>query len=305
MSILKKIEKKTGIKDIIEILINSLSGSEINSMLLKLFQKRTFKITPASVLEEFNSNRFCIPSRLDPIFFKNEEIKWLQSAGETGFKPLLLSPLTPLGTCSSVALVDQNNIVSASRGTEIISDATNVLALKAASDIKKRNEYNKYCTTHRHVRGQYFTNPNFSAHFGLFCMATPGIDEGSFKFETEQLEEHLKYYLGMLIKDFSTTDILLKVFIRDNNTTFILKLEKILTEIKKRTGIKIEKENKRNDYYETIQFKYFIKHKGEYLDVADGGFVNWTQKLLSNKKQRLLISGAGLELIIKIVQGMI
>jgi hypothetical protein len=191
------------------------------------------------------------------------------------------------------------------RGTEIISDATNVLALKVANDIRELNEYNKYCTTHRHVRGQYFTNPLLSSHFGLFCMITPGKDEGSFRFEIEQLENHLEFYYSMLSGQFSPGDILLKIFIKNDNKIFTFKLEECLGKIESRTGLQIVKEKKRNDYYDELQFKYYIKYKDEYLDVADGGFVNWTQKLLSNRKQRLLISGAGLELIVKIEKDLI
>lgn len=299
-AILNKIEEKTGLKSLVEIIIKNLNGSELNSLLLELFRQRASGITPASVLEEFTKNRFCFPSQLDPIVLRQEEIKWLKSAKALGFMPVQLSPLTPFGTSSSVAFVDQNNIVSAARGTEIVSDATNVLALKAASDIKTNGEYNKYSTTHRHVRGQYFTNPHLFAHFLLFCMVTPGVDEGSYKFEAEQLKNHMEFYLEMLSGRFNSGDILLKVFIRDNNQKFLAGLDEILFMLRNRTGISVQKESKRNDYYETVQFKYFVKYKNEYLDVADGGFVNWTQKLLSNRKQRLLVSAAGLELIFNI-----
>ena len=37
--------------------------------------------------------------------------------------------------------------------------------------------------------------------------------------------------------------------------------------------------------------------RGTEHELADGGFTNWTQKLLSDKKERLLISGMGTERI--------
>jgi isocitrate dehydrogenase len=58
-----------------------------------------------------------------------------------------------------------------------------------------------------------------------------------------------------------------------------------------------------NAYYKLVQFKIFLKHKGSLIDLADGGFVDWTQQLLQNNKQRLLISGVGIELIYKIKNG--
>ena len=34
----------------------------------------------------------------------------------------------------------------------------------------------------------------------------------------------------------------------------------------------------------------------EGIELVDGGFVDWTQKLLGNKKERLLITGTGIDL---------
>ena len=34
---------------------------------------------------------------------------------------------------------------------------------------------------------------------------------------------------------------------------------------------------------------------GERLELVDGGFTDWTQQLLGNRKERLLITGIGLE----------
>jgi hypothetical protein len=50
-----------------------------------------------------------------------------------------------------------------------------------------------------------------------------------------------------------------------------------------------------NLYYPVIQFKLLIHLEDQWLDMADGGLVDWTQKLLHNKKNRMMISGLGLE----------
>lgn len=41
---------------------------------------------------------------------------------------------------------------------------------------------------------------------------------------------------------------------------------------------------------------------GEEQEIADGGWVDWTQKLLENRKERLLISGVGLEWLYQMKQ---
>jgi len=63
--------------------------------------------------------------------------------------------------------------------------------------------------------------------------------------------------------------------------------------------IQIEKQVDPGDYYEVAQFKFYVVRNGQEINLSDGGFVDWTQKLISDQKQRLLISGVGTELIYK------
>ena len=42
-------------------------------------------------------------------------------------------------------------------------------------------------------------------------------------------------------------------------------------------------------------FKLNVVHDGEEVEVADGGVVAWTQALVGSNKERLTISGLGLE----------
>jgi hypothetical protein len=48
-----------------------------------------------------------------------------------------------------------------------------------------------------------------------------------------------------------------------------------------------------NSYYLGTNFKLKLPVDGRLSEIGDGGFVDWTQKLLGNKKERLLISGIG------------
>jgi hypothetical protein len=50
------------------------------------------------------------------------------------------------------------------------------------------------------------------------------------------------------------------------------------------------------DYYNEACLSISLQTaQGETLELADGGFTDWTQQLLGNRKERLLISGIGLE----------
>jgi hypothetical protein len=49
-------------------------------------------------------------------------------------------------------------------------------------------------------------------------------------------------------------------------------------------------------YYRDICFHiHAMGPSGQFKELVDGGTVDWTQKLLSNAKERLIISGIGSE----------
>ena len=54
-----------------------------------------------------------------------------------------------------------------------------------------------------------------------------------------------------------------------------------------------------------LLLKMIIEINDREIEIADGGFVDWTQQLLGNKKERLLISGFGLDLLYKLQNGMV
>lgn len=297
----KKIENVTSFPAIADI----LSGSQINSILLAFFKKLAGRNRPTDLVKQFAQNRFVQPANIDTITYKALELECLQLAQAHTYIPVTLSPLTPLGTSSVVASVNQNNVVSALRGTEVVSDATNVLALKIALEYKKQNINNddiaRYAATHRHVRGQYFTNPAYTAHFGVFCLASGGFDKGNYAFELQQLIEHLTIHFSLLATKFKKEDLLIKIYFRKENALLRQLVETNL--VKEKYSFQIVEDYQKGDYYEVIQFKIFLNYRGMELDLADGGTVNWTQKMIPNQKHRLFISGCGLELVQKIMEG--
>jgi hypothetical protein len=50
-------------------------------------------------------------------------------------------------------------------------------------------------------------------------------------------------------------------------------------------------------YYRDVCFKVNALVDGAIAEIGDGGFTDWTAKLLANRKERLLISGYGLDRI--------
>ncbi len=301
--LIEKIEAKLDAPGLVSRLDERLSGSELNSFLLALFKKRAAHYTPAEVLRLSRENRFCEVAQIDPIAFKTSEIEWLREADRIGFSPVELSPMTQLGSSAAFGCVDQNNVVSALRGGEVVSDATNVLAMCIADALRRTPAgIKQYCTTHRHVRSQHFNNPKFSAHFGLFCMVSGGREKNPVQFEQQLIDTHLQFHCGQLVKRFDQAELSLDFYVTPAWQTHCEIIKQKVASNYPGMNIQVQDRDPANGYYVGMQFKLFWEGAEERINLSDGGLVNWTQQMLADKKQRLCISGTGLELIHKIQQ---
>jgi hypothetical protein len=68
------------------------------------------------------------------------------------------------------------------------------------------------------------------------------------------------------------------------------------TNIVGETPHEIDREPRKQAYYSGATFGVSVKG----VDVAEGGFVDWTAKLLGDVKERLLISGLGVEMLARL-----
>jgi len=283
-----------------EYLTNELSGSELTSFLLQVFKSRTNRITPSELVKHYAANRFVHPAELDALSLKRLELELLQFAVDRRVRPMQLSPVTALGCASVVGTVDQHKVVSALRGVEVVSDATNAMALHIAK-LKKtasvaKGETVRLCTTHRHLRAQYFgEKPGLLPHFHLFCMVTAGEDEGSYRFEKAAFREHIEFYRDFF-ENALGAPIEVVVSLRSGYKDAEGFLERMLQEGDAAGfNINVKEPNLENRYYQGLQFTLKTFLHGQECVVGDGGFVDWTQKLVGKKKERLLISAIGLD----------
>src|SRR5687768_14521517 len=175
-TIVKKILDRIGQPDLVNLLSTELSGTEFNSLLLEVFNQRTATISPTQMLNIYQLNRFVNPADLPVIELKKAELDLLTIFSQQAFEPIELSPVAILGACSIVAPAYQKKILSALRGTEVLADATNSIALHI-SDLKKRkiltpqpNEKIRFSSIQRHVRTQTITGKGFTPHFKIGCL---------------------------------------------------------------------------------------------------------------------------------------
>ncbi|MEM7103468.1 MAG: hypothetical protein AAF502_10085 [Bacteroidota bacterium] len=307
--IISRIIRETGNTSLFKTLTEDLSSSDFQSLLLEVYKKRTDALSASQVFKQYCSSRFVPPVQYPAEAMLQLE-QYVYSIRPEGFEAIELSPVGPLGNCSVVATVSQNKVLSASRNLELVADATNMMALEAAKRRKGQGSKAtvKLCTSHRHIRTQQLASPEHSAHFKIFCAVTAGRDEGAFSFELRELQEHLSYHIGILSHPafgFNPQQIEIRLTRLNQHLSQALIIEQLinpLQDIHEGVLFKFDPERETGrGYYQCLCFKInvSIPGKGEF-EFGDGGFTNWTQQYLGNKKERFLISALGTEIILNI-----
>ncbi|MCL2544299.1 MAG: hypothetical protein FWE77_00110 [Clostridia bacterium] len=300
-AIIDRILARLADQDLLEKLL-ALPKSDLNSLLLELHQRQANDTSPAEVVRAFEASRFPAPSALDPVAYRRLEAEFLSSAQEAEIEPVLLSPSAPFASCSAFGCVSQSKVMSAVRGTETLSDPTNMLAIIIAAGLKNRQIDNRsplhYCATARIIRGQVFPNTKHHfAHFGILGIVSSGKDGGSYLCEKSLLLKHLTYYKELLVQKF---DARLSIVLRkrggypDGDGFFDGMKQLVIREFPD-APLSFDVESEENHYYKGVHFKLYMEKENTKMEIGDGGFVDWMQRMTNNKKERCLISGIGLD----------
>jgi hypothetical protein len=288
--------------------VEKCSFPDLTSLLLDVYRKKTKKITPKALLQQYMQNCFVQPAKANVCEAMKFDL-FACSLLPNDFEMIELSSVAPLGSNSVIAPVDQNNALSTIRNIEVCSDPTNVLALESAARKQRMardsqgQQTVKLCASHRVVRGQRFQEANCFPHFRILALTTAGRDEGSFKFETESLREHISYYVELLLRSKSiginVRDLVVHITALDENRMPILQQSVVDRLAAAHPSVSIHFDQNRTTgrgYYRDACYHILAKDaSGNDLLLVDGGFTNWTQQLLSNQKERFLISGLGSE----------
>ena len=120
--------------------------ADLQTLLIAVARPRADQTTPADVLRRWQYDRFVRPAAADPRRVAAVEARLWQLL-PTVFTGVDLSPVTPLGTCTAVAPVSQNRVVTTVRDTEVVSDSTNALAVEAA--VRRRSQQKTDTSTSR------------------------------------------------------------------------------------------------------------------------------------------------------------
>jgi hypothetical protein len=368
-SIVRRIIERTGVPALDTVLAETLSPSELQSLLLAVYQRRAGRTGVADLMRDAANRPLVSASDVDARALNTFDRVAFESA--RAFEAVELSPVGPFATSAVLGSIDQNSVLTTIRAAEVLGDSTPALAL--ASALRRRTPASRgdqpvrFCSSHRVVRLQPFDVPGFTPHFRLFCLATAGRDTGSDGFEIASLREHVEAYLRLFrslsaegfdlsqplveISDTRITEALLaaspgaREAVRESVRahrpgasarvveSFGLTLPSAIVdpapeldrlaaahgvarERFRLATVKAHVVDELSPRYPEAQFRFNLARLeglgyydglclrvspvapgGDRYPIVDGGFSDWTARLLQDRKERLLATGIGSEFV--------
>jgi hypothetical protein len=275
------------------------SPGENVPLLLDVARKQAARRRPAELVEQYARDAYVAPSALDQRTVHALDALALDAAPD--FEAVQLAPLAPLGVCSAISPTHQDRAVTTLRGTEVVSDPTNVLALECARRIASGgSQHVRLCTVHQVVRAQRFpAKPGFSQHFRLFVLAEAGFARADHAFEVDAVVSHASVFqrafdlaarLGCEFPERSVT--LLATAAR------AALAERVVARIADdHPNLAIERGTLESNYYDGIRLLVGARARdGQRVEFGDVGLFDWVARLTSNRRVRFVASGLGIQL---------
>jgi hypothetical protein len=345
-SITKRIVTESGIPRLFMALAEDLSPSDLQSLLIGVYQKRARALKEAAprVLARHERSPLFAPSEVDArLIHAFDRVAFAEAQG---FEAIELSPVSPLGTSYALGGIDQNNVLTTIRNAEVLGDSTLAMALECARRRRRqRRAPVRLASSHRVIRLQPFDVPGYSPHFRLFTLVSAGRDTGSSSFEVQHLGEHIRFYLRFFRalngEGFSLTKPAVEVSDVGASESLLAKAGVSREEVRQmvrahhpgssgRFLAEREIELPTDEAFPAVleerliaplraefpeaSFRYNLARleglgyytglslrispatsEGVRHAIVDGGFTDWTARLLEDRKERLLTSGIGTE----------
>lgn len=306
--IISRITKLLGGDVPLAALTEDLSPTDLQSLMLHVYRERSAKRSAADLFGAYERTLMLQPSTADA----RQLVAIKQAAFEcsNAFYAVELAPVAPLGINAVLGQIDQNNCLATIRNAEVAADPTTALALEAARRRRAANaSVIRLCSCSRMLRLQPFDVPGFSPHFELFAMVSAGRDRGSRLFEMEALREHIEVYLRLLYRlrgsGYAFTNIELNLSDTNDDERLLrcAEAEALQPLAAQHPSVTFRIDQRREQgraYYSGLCIGLYARDgEGQRLNLGDGGFTQWAQRLLSNAKERLFVSALGVELVAK------
>lgn len=281
--------------------LTELSGSDFTSLMLEVARRRAARETPATVARRYRSDRFVRPATSPWRQLRDAE-DLMTGNLPAQFELLTLAPVVPLGTHSALGTVSQDKVVTAMRACEVAADPTNALALESA--VRRLAEpagIVRLAAVQRVVRAQQ-TAPGYLPHFGLLGLATAGRDPGGRRFEHAAVAEQVSALTaGLASAGLAPVRLALTPLSAAGESIAAAVAAELA-----RPPIEIVTDPQRQSgrgYYRDLCYKINVRSGGQWQEVGDGGFTDWAARLVASSKERLLISGLGIDRLAAMLPG--
>jgi hypothetical protein len=272
-----------------------LPATRVWSLLMGVMEQRASGRTPGHLMEQWTRDGFTSPCYVDQRTLNALDGHLLAAAGD--FEALELSPVAPLGVCSVVGLASQNKILSALRGTEVVSDPTNVLALEAAKRLRQDpGQVVRLATSHRCVRAQELPKqPGFAPHFRIFCLATAGREQPDHALAVASVAEHVMTMLGALDRleqhGYAFPDRRVRVMATPERAQVGDRIAERIS------GVQVARDLLEHPYYNGgIRYQIDASSTRGVVPLIDGGVFDWVATLAANSRMVFVASGMGSQL---------
>lgn len=283
--------------DAYDALTDGLPASRLWSLLLEVAEARAAARRPAELVEQWDRDRFVQPSLVDQRSLVEVDRHLLAAA--SAFESIELSPVAPLGVCAIMGHASQNKVLSALRGTEVVSDPTNVMALECARRLRRdAATIVRLATSHRCVRAQEIPKQRgFTASFRMFCLASSGLERQNHAFVVDAVAEHMSIMLDALDQleqhGFAFPDRRITVLATQETAGLGDRIVAVLGRPAVARG-PLE-----HPYYNSgLRFQIAARSSdGIDVPLIDGGAFDWVAKLTSNRKAVYVASGLGSQLV--------
>ena len=299
---LERVARSLGVGTSVFARLAGAQSADARSVLLDVASRRASGRRPADVLRHYERDRTLRPSTLGPAVVRAFESRAMEALPR-GFVELSLAPLAPLGASSVLADFSQDRVMTTIADSEVVSDSTNVLALECAlrrrAPVSRRASETCLAAAHRVLR------PREQSHFALIGLCTAGRDRGSFEMQLRALREHLDWHLRVLSCELPSVDLEVRVTDLSGGVHRATLDQRLLQPLDAAwPGALVRFDDDRQagrTYYTTACFGVDAVHPGgSRSNLSDGGFVDWTARLLADAKERMLISGLGSERLVEL-----
>jgi len=295
---LDRIVGRLGDSDMVPKLASELTAPDLTTLLLEVAAERASRASAPGVLARYRTDRFTRPSTVPFGSLRSVEDAFIRAVPDA-WKWVVPSPVVPLGAHAALGPVSQDWVVSTVRSSEVAADPTVALALEAAAgrhetSTRRASGTARLATIQRVTRGQLYEAADAFAHFSIFAMATAGRSQTGERFDDEALDEHLGVYVDALSGIADRVEIVLSTA----ETSVGRRLRDGIHERWASSFVTVSDDTERlggQSYYRRACFKiHAVTPRGK-VELVDGGFTDWTERLLGDHHERLLISGAGLD----------